>query len=176
MVQSDLTFFLKTDKIKGSLFWKVNPESENLIRGNNMATNLEITNAEWRVMRVIWTLGETTSNQVIEILQTKTDWKPATIKTLLRRLVEKGALTASRQGRAFIYRAVVGEQMMMDQSADQFFDSICGMHIGSTLAHEIKKRTLSKHDIQELQQILAAKLPTAPDEVPCNCVPHMRCD
>lgn len=141
-----------------------------------VTTNLEITNAEWQIMRIVWALGETTSNQVIDILQTKTDWKPATIKTLLRRLVEKGALSTTRQGRAFIYRALVKEQETMDQSADQLFDSICEMHVGSTLAHEIKKRTLSKHDIQQLQKLLAAKLPTAPDEVPCDCVPNMRCE
>ncbi len=141
-----------------------------------MAAKLEITNAEWRIMRIIWTLGQATSNQVIDILQQKTDWKPATIKTLLRRLVEKGALETTRHGRAFIYTPCVQEQATMNQSADDLFDSICEMHVGSTIAHVIKERPLSKTDIQRLQKILADKLPEAPDEVDCNCVPNMRCE
>ncbi|KRL27143.1 penicillinase repressor [Limosilactobacillus frumenti DSM 13145] len=141
-----------------------------------MADKLEITNAEWRIMRIVWTLGKATSNQVIDILQQKTDWKPATIKTLLRRLVEKGALQTTRHGRAFIYTACVQEQATMNQSADELFDSICEMHVGSTIAHVIKQRPLSKSDIQRLQKILAEKLPDAPDEVDCNCVPNMRCE
>ena len=48
-----------------------------------MNINLEITPAEWQVMRVVWSLRQTTSSQIIEILQKKVDWKPATIKTLL---------------------------------------------------------------------------------------------
>lgn len=141
-----------------------------------MTEKLEITNAEWRVMRIIWTLGQATSNQVIDILQQKTDWKPATIKTLLRRLVDKGALKTTRHGRAFIYTACVQEQSTMNRSADELFNSICEMHVGSTIAHVIQDRTLSKDDIKKLQQILAAKLPSAPDEVDCNCVPNMRCE
>ena len=141
-----------------------------------MADKLEITNAEWRIMRIVWTLGKATSNQVIDILQQKTDWKPATIEPLLRRLVEKGALQTTRHGRAFIYTACVQEQATMNQSADELFDSICEMHVGSTIAHVIKQRPLSKSDIQRLQKILAEKLPDAPDEVDCNCVPNMRCE
>ena len=67
-----------------------------------MEEKTDITPAEWQVMRIIWTLSKATSTQVIEILQQKVDWKPATIKTLLRRLVEKGALKTTRQGRGFI--------------------------------------------------------------------------
>ena len=54
-----------------------------------MNIDLEITPAEWQIMRVVWSLRQTTSSQIIEILQKKVDWKPATIKTLLRRLVDK---------------------------------------------------------------------------------------
>ena len=63
-----------------------------------MEEKTDITPAEWQVMRIIWTLSKATSTQVIEILQQKVDWKPATIKTLLRRLVEKGALFPINQG------------------------------------------------------------------------------
>ncbi|MFQ9706042.1 MAG: CopY/TcrY family copper transport repressor [Limosilactobacillus pontis] len=136
-----------------------------------MTKGLEITPAEWQVMRVVWTLGETTSSQIITILQRKVDWKPATVKTLLRRLVAKGALSTTRQGRSFIYRPLVAEQATMDQVADDLFNSICEHCVGRTLDHVIGQATLSKTDIQRLQVTLADKLTTAPDQVHCNCVP-----
>lgn len=136
-----------------------------------MTKGLEITPAEWQVMRVVWTLGETTSSQIITILQRKVDWKPATVKTLLRRLVAKGALSTTRQGRSFIYRPLVAEQATMDQVADDLFNSICEHCVGRTLDHVIGQATLSKTDIQHLQATLADKLTTAPDQVRCNCVP-----
>lgn len=136
-----------------------------------MTKGLEITPAEWQVMRVVWTLGETISSQIITILQRKVDWKPATVKTLLRRLVAKGALSTTRQGRSFIYRPLVAEQATMDQVADDLFNSICEHCVGRTLDHVIGQATLSKTDIQRLQVTLADKLTTAPDQVHCNCVP-----
>lgn len=136
-----------------------------------MTKGLEITPAEWQVMRVVWTLGETTSSQIITILQRKVDWKPATVKTLLRRLVAKGGLSTTRQGRSFIYRPLVAEQATMDQVADDLFNSICEHCVGRTLDHVIGQATLSKTDIQRLQVTLADKLTTAPDQVHCNCVP-----
>lgn len=142
-----------------------------------MTTEMEISPAEWQVMRIAWTLGRVTSNQAIEILQKKVDWKPATVKTLLRRLVHKGALKTTREGRCFIYEPLVEEQATMNTAADELFSSICEMHIGSTLAHVIKEHELSKADIQNLEKILKDKEASAPQMVACDCVPGgQRCE
>ncbi|MBB1078702.1 CopY/TcrY family copper transport repressor [Limosilactobacillus sp. STM2_1] len=142
-----------------------------------MNINLEITPAEWQIMRVVWSLKQTTSSQIIEVLQRKVDWKPATIKTLLRRLVDKKALQATRQGRGFIYRPLVPEQQTMDQAADNLFDNICERHVGCTLGHVISNAALSKEDIRKLQSILDSKFKEAPEQVKCNCIPgkEMNC-
>ena len=139
-----------------------------------MNINLEITPAEWQIMRVVWSLRQTTSSQIIEILQKKVDWKPATIKTLLRRLVDKKALSATRQGRGFIYEPLGPEQQTMDQAADNLFNNICERHVGSTLEHVINNVTLSKDDIAKLQELLASKATNSPDHVKCNCIPDMQ--
>lgn len=141
-----------------------------------MEEKTDITPAEWQVMRIIWTLGHSTSSQIIDILQQKVDWKPATIKTLLRRLVEKGALKTTKQGRAFIYTPLIKEQITMNEAADQLFSSICEMHVGSTLDHVIESATLSKDDIKRLQDLLSKKIQNAPEKVECNCVPGMPMD
>ncbi len=51
-----------------------------------------ITDAEWEVMRVVWANSEVTSKFVAEVLCEKMNWKQATIKALLNRLLEKNIL------------------------------------------------------------------------------------
>lgn len=138
-----------------------------------MNGEMDISPAEWRVMRVAWTLGQVTSTQVIEVLTKRIDWKPATIKTLLRRLVKKGALKTIQEGRGFLYTPLIPEQKSMDQAVDQLFDAMCQMRAGKTITHLLERSTLAQEDIATMQRILAEKARTAPAQVPCDCVPGM---
>lgn len=133
---------------------------------------VEISQSEWEVMRIIWTLGSLRSSTLAAILADKMGWKVATTKTFLGRLVKKGALETEKQGREFLYHATVGEQESMDAAAAELFNHLCQMKIGKTLDHLITNVTLSKHDINDLQQTLTAKLPDAPEKVNCNCLPE----
>lgn len=141
-----------------------------MVGGATMEVNFDITPAEWRLMRVIWTRGETTSTALTKTMTEQVNWKPATVKTLLRRLVKKGILGTTRRGRAFIYRPLVGEEETMDKAADDMFDDFCQHRLGHVLKHVVKTKPLSKADIAELQHVLAKKAETAPDTVPCNCL------
>ena len=84
-----------------------------------------ITDTEWEVMRVVWANGRVTSKEVISILKEKMDWKQATIKTLLGRLVEKGVLNTEKEGRKFIYTANIEEKEAVGNYTDDIFNRIC---------------------------------------------------
>lgn len=131
---------------------------------------LQISPAEWQVMRVVWTRGSVTSTELTHLLADSTGWQSATVKTLLRRLVKKGFVATTRHGRAFQYTPLVKERETMEKMADQLFDSLCAHQQGATLAEVVKHVTLSKSDIANLQTILADKETTAPQEVACNCI------
>ena len=133
---------------------------------------VDISQSEWEVMRIIWTLGPLKSSTLAAILADKMGWKVATTKTFLGRLVKKGALVTEKQGRVFLYHATVGGQASMDAAASELFIHLCQMKIGKTLDHLITHVTLSKQDINDLQQTLTAKLPDAPTTVSCNCLPE----
>ena len=66
-------------------------------------TPVKISDSEWEIMRVIWTLGQTTAQEITQILADSMDWKPATIKTLLGRLVKKEVIWTEQEGKKFIY-------------------------------------------------------------------------
>lgn len=136
---------------------------------------IEISDAEWEVMRVAWTLDHVTSSQVSEIMAAKMGWKPATVKTLLGRLIKKGALRAEKTGRAFTYYPTVDEQPSMDEAVTTLFSHLCQMRVGQTLADVVERTELSQKDITKLQTILAQKATTAPEMVDCDCVPGETC-
>ncbi|GEN48735.1 CopY/TcrY family copper transport repressor [Ligilactobacillus pobuzihii] len=131
----------------------------------------EMTTSEWELMRIIWTKGKASSSEVIDLIKAKKDWTESTVKTLLRRLVSKSALTTVKDGRRFIYSPNITESDAMDQMTAEMFSRMCNMKKGSEITKLIRDTNLSQADIKQMQAVLANKLRTAPKVVECNCLP-----
>ncbi|KRN30237.1 CopY/TcrY family copper transport repressor [Liquorilactobacillus mali] len=128
--------------------------------------------AEWELMRIIWTKNGASSTEVIKLMQQKRAWTESTIKTLLRRLVNKKILKTVKDGRKFIYHPTVGEKEAMDENVTELFDHLCNMKKGKVVIELLSKLELSRSDIKELQRILEQKSKTAPEMVKCDCLPE----
>ncbi|WP_034551310.1 CopY/TcrY family copper transport repressor [Carnobacterium funditum] len=129
-----------------------------------------ITDAEWEVMRVVWTAKFAASKEIINVLKDKMNWKPTTIKTLIGRLVEKGLLATEADGNKFIYTPTVSEEDSVKKVTLDVFSHICNKKIGKTLANILTEATLSHEDIKLLTQVLEEKKKQAVNEIACNCV------
>lgn len=132
---------------------------------------LNITDAEWEVMRVAWTTKETTSKEVTDILNAKTEWKSTTVKTLLSRLVDKSMLGTKRNGNKFTYFPLVEERKSIEALSDELLTKVCSKKVGKVLESIINDSLLSFDDIDELEALLKEKRKSAVDVVPCNCTP-----
>lgn len=132
--------------------------------------NQTISDSEWEVMRIVWTIGDTYASQIIEQLQKKYDWSESTIKTLMRRLVDKGFLKAKKDGRRFIYMTTVNQTQMMTEASQELLDKMCDMHKGEVLLELLKNSPISQSDLTKLQTVISKKAKTAPEKVPCNCL------
>lgn len=130
-----------------------------------------ITDAEWEIMRVVWAKKETTSTEIIDILDSKMAWKPSTVKTLLSRLVTKNYLQTRKEGKQFVYQASVIEENAVKEARNELLDKICSKKIGGMVIGIVKEKELSVTDIEILEKLLAEKKKTAPSEVACNCIP-----
>jgi BlaI family transcriptional regulator, penicillinase repressor len=115
---------------------------------------LNISDAEWIVMRVVWSLGEATSSEIVTALDRDTKWKPRTIRTLIGRLTKKGALAYREQGREFIYRASVDEKHCKTTISRHFLDRIFGGHLAPFVANLVESGNYSETDIAELKRIV----------------------
>jgi len=127
----------------------------------------QITTSEWEVMRVIWTLETASAQDVIDSLSAQMDWKAATIKTLLGRLVKKEILATTQEGKKFIYSAKVNEQTTVQNALNYTLKHVCTTKRGQTIKDLINQVDLSKEDIALLTQALKEKTPKV---VKCSCI------
>ena len=116
-----------------------------------------ISDAEWEIMKVIWSKSPLTANEVIEVLEDSTDWKPKTIRTLINRLVEKKALGVNQEGRLYSYFPLVAEEECLRAETQSFLKRIYGGAMKPFLVNFLREEKLSSEDIKELKNILDEK-------------------
>lgn len=133
--------------------------------------NKILTISEWEIMRVIWTLGEATSNQIIHIMYSKKKWQPSTVKTLLNRILQKGFLKTNGARRNRLYSPTIREHDAMSQTLQTTINSMCSMAVGSALIDLFDDIPLSHSDIVKLQTLLTQKIKNAPETINCDCLP-----
>lgn len=130
-----------------------------------------ISDAEWEVMRVVWTTHPITSKEIGTILEEKMQWKLATTKTLIGRLVKKGMLKTEARGRQFDYYPAVSEESSVKEAADSLLNQVCTKKVGATIKMMMEDSVLSQEDLSALEKLIQQKKETAPLVVPCGCTP-----
>lgn len=130
---------------------------------------LSITDAEWEIMRVVWSNGRCPSKTISGVLATKKGWKPATTKTLIGRLVKKGYLEARQDGNRYIYSTRTTEPDSLKAEVDTLLSQVCLQRIPNLLAYVINNTAMSSDSRNQLIDLLNSKAPAA--DVPCTCYP-----
>ncbi|WP_125771349.1 CopY/TcrY family copper transport repressor [Companilactobacillus furfuricola] len=134
-------------------------------------SNVEtMSDAEWTVMRIFWTLGSGTSKDAILYLKRKTAWKDATVKTLITRLQKKDFLQADESSRPYVYKPMIAENEAIHQNVNRVFNSLCDMKKGKAIEDLIASSEISQGDIADLISLLEKKKQNAPDHVQCDCL------
>lgn len=105
---------------------------------------------ECDLIRVIWKLGAASAEDVRRALKPERPLKESTVRTLLRRMEEKGFLTHHVEGRTYIYRAKVSEQAAAARAVRQVVDRICGGSMEALLLGMIKDQMLDRDELQLL--------------------------
>lgn len=120
---------------------------------------MQITPAELDIMKVLWRTPGIGAAEVAGALKDERDWTIKTIRTLLSRLVEKGALAASEEGRRYVYRPAVEESDYQAREAGQLVDRLFQGRAAPLVAHLAETRGLSAQDIAELEALLGRMKP-----------------
>lgn len=108
-------------------------------------------------MQVLWRVGPAGSERVRDDLAPKRTLKDSTIRTLLRRLQEKGYVTHQVEGRTFIYRAVEAPQNVAARAVRQIIDRFCDGSLEQLLVGMVENKVIDPAEIQELARKVARK-------------------
>lgn len=122
-----------------------------------MRMTIRMTQAEWVVMAVVWERAPVAASAIVEELHASKQWSLATVRTLLRRLVNKGALAQEAEGKRYLYRPLVSMAACVRQESESLWERVLGRAPSAALIHLVKRAELSKEDVQELRRILRDK-------------------
>ncbi|MFZ6873194.1 BlaI/MecI/CopY family transcriptional regulator [Undibacterium sp. Di27W] len=116
--------------------------------------NIAISEAESLVMETLWQQHPMAAEEVSAILVQQQDWQEATVKTLLNRLLKKGAIKAEKDGRRFLYSPVLKREQWLMSESKGFLDRMFNGRIAPLVAHFSEQKKLSRQDITELKRLI----------------------
>lgn len=120
-----------------------------------MAQAPQISDAEWEVMKALWDARPLTAGEVVDKVAAEQDWKPRTIKTLLNRLVQKGAVGVEIDGRRYLYRAKVTRDACVRRETRSFLSRVFNGSAAPAIVHFLEQGRLSAEEIRQLRDMLS---------------------
>jgi BlaI family transcriptional regulator, penicillinase repressor len=116
--------------------------------------SVPISAAESTVMQVLWARGALSSEDVVFALAGHGKWQEATVKTLLNRLLKKGALRARKDNRRYIYSPVLTHDEWLSSESHGFLDRLFGGRVAPLVSYFSQQKKLSRKDIEELKRLI----------------------
>lgn len=128
---------------------------------------MKLSDAEWTVMRAVWEAGsgptaaETSARELLERIELapgagrEPGWAYTTLKTMLARLVEKGALRERKRGNVSLYEPLVTQEQARRSALHSLVDRAFDGAFGPLLQHIVTRERLSTRDRETLQRMIA---------------------
>ena len=115
---------------------------------------MQISEAESVVMDVLWRRHPLGAEDVVLALADRQDWQEPTIKTLLNRLLNKGAISAAKDGRRYLYSPLLRREDWVLEESRGLLDRLFDGRVAPLVAHFSEHRKLSRKDIADLRKLL----------------------
>ena len=115
---------------------------------------IPLTDLENAVMRVVWDSEPCSVEAVFEVVSRDRDLKETTIRTLLRRLEQKGYLQHETEGRAYVYRATERPRSLAARAVRQIIDRFCQGSVEELVSGMVDAKMLSKSEMSRLEEFV----------------------
>lgn len=114
----------------------------------------KISDAEWEVIKIIWSNPKITSSEIIDKINYKSEWKPSTIKSLINRLLNKKAISFEKKSKEYYYYPLVSEDECVKEESKSFLNRVFNGSINLMFVNFVKSEKLSEEEINKLRDIL----------------------
>ena len=112
---------------------------------------------EQLVMDYVWSQRSATAEACREALLPAHAMKDSTVRTILRRLEEKGFVSHTVEGRTYVYRAVEGRRYIAARAARHIVDRFCGGSVEQLLLGMVESDVLDGEELKRLARKIAQK-------------------
>ena len=116
-----------------------------------------LTDLEHDVMRVVWTSGPCSVEAVHQVVSRTRDVKETTVRTLLRRLEQKGYLRHEIDGRAYIYHAVEASRSLAARAVRQIIDRLCHGSVEELVSGMVDAKVLTRSELKRLEDVVRSR-------------------
>jgi BlaI family penicillinase repressor len=114
----------------------------------------DITESEWKIMKLLWAKAPQPAYDLAAALEKTEDWHPNTVRTLLSRLLAKKAVRIQKYKNLYLYSPSVTEQDCVRAESESFLKRVFGGSVKPLLVHFAKREELTAADIEELKRLL----------------------
>lgn len=115
---------------------------------------MEISEAEHEVMEALWAGAPASAREVFQRLRDKKSWQERTVKTLLSRLVKKGAIDYEKRERSYLYSPCFGREDYQIKQSKKLVNRLFDGQLSMLISGFVKGGELKKSDIEELKDII----------------------
>ena len=115
---------------------------------------IRLSDGELELMAVLWKRAPLAASDIMALAPRDRDWSATTVKTMLARLVEKGALAAEADGRRYLYRPAIARDAVAVEQAGRLIDRLFGGKLSPLVAQLAAERDLGDDDLAELEALV----------------------
>lgn len=115
---------------------------------------MHITAAESQVMESLWRTSPLTPDELIADVRTREDWGPATVKTLINRLLKKKAIRSERIDGRTRYVPLVQRADYVQSESQNLLDRLFGGELTPLVAHFAEHRKLTPQEVERLKRLI----------------------
>ena len=115
---------------------------------------IQISAAESQVMEALWRKAPLTPEEIIAATAKPNDWGAGTVRTLITRLLRKGALAGARQEGGYFYRPLISRADYMRSESQILLDRLFGGQVAPLVAHLVTEQKLTAADIKKLKKLI----------------------
>ena len=116
---------------------------------------MSISSAEHIVMKALWARSPLSADDIVAEVAEDQQWSEATVKTLLNRLLNKGAVSADKDGRRYLYRPLLEQERYVSEQSKGLLDRFFDGRLSSLVSHFSEREQLSPTEVAELKRLIA---------------------
>ncbi len=116
---------------------------------------MKLSDTEWTVMNQVWRRSPVSARDVLEAVESETEWAYTTVKTILSRLVDKGALHVRKRANTSLFQPRISREKARRSAVKSLLEKACDGTFDALVLHMMTEERLSAQDRKKLAAMLA---------------------